>query len=120
MKSIFDAKEVRSEFEKASIKPSFIPLIWKHVITHHQNPNTIPTAIDWCKIPSLPSAAYSLLASKFKLLTSILHFLHHSSDDITIKLLIKLQNDSFVKAVIMKYDTWLGLLLLWWCLWLWW
>ncbi|KAL4615240.1 hypothetical protein ACB092_07G109400 [Castanea dentata] len=108
MKSIFDAKEVRSEFEKASIKPSFIPLIWKHVITHHQNPNAITTAIDWCEIPSLPSAAYSLLASKFKPLTSTLHSLHRSSDGITTKLLIKLQNGSFVEAVVMKYDTRLG------------
>ncbi|XP_030941358.1 uncharacterized protein LOC115966244 isoform X2 [Quercus lobata] len=115
MKSIFDAKEVRSEFEKASINASFIPLIWKHVITHHQNPNntntntnTITTAIDWCEIPSLPSAAYSLLASKFKPLTTTLHSLHRSSDGVTTKLLIKLQNGSFVEAVVMKYDTRLG------------
>ncbi|XP_023889147.1 uncharacterized protein LOC112001199 [Quercus suber] len=108
MKSIFDAKEVRSEFEKASINPSFIPLIWKHVISHHQNPNTVTTAIDWCEIPSLPSAAYSLLASKFKPLTTTLHSLHHSSDGVTTKLLIKLQNGSFVEAVVMKYDTRLG------------
>lgn len=108
MKSIFDAKEVRSEFEKASINPSFIPLIWKHVMTHHQNPNTITKAIDWCEIPSLPSAAYSLLASKFKPLTTAVDSLHRSSDGVTSKLVIKLQNGSFVEAVVMKYDTRLG------------
>ncbi|KAE8008082.1 hypothetical protein FH972_004629 [Carpinus fangiana] len=103
LKSVFDAREIRTEFEKAGINPSFIPLIWKHVIASNAG-----TAIEWDQIPSLPSAAYPLLHAKFKPLTSSLHSILHSSDLVTSKLLIKLQSGSLVEAVIMKYDTRLG------------
>ncbi|KAB1208364.1 Dual-specificity RNA methyltransferase RlmN [Morella rubra] len=104
MKSIFDAREIKVEFEKAGINPSFIPLIWKQAsISHNDGEN-----FEWEQIPSLPSAAYPLLYSKFKRLTSSLHSLFHSSDHVTSKLLIKLQNGAFVEAVIMRYDTRLG------------
>jgi hypothetical protein len=86
LKSVFDAREIRTEFEKAGINPSFIPLIWKHVIASDAG-----TAIEWDQIPSLPSAAYPLLHAKFKPLTSSLHSILHSSDLVTSKLLIKLQ-----------------------------
>ncbi|GMY38691.1 dual-specificity RNA methyltransferase RlmN isoform X1 [Fagus crenata] len=107
LKSIFDAKEVKAEFEKAGINPSFIPVIWKHVMNHNPN-NTTNKTMEWKEIPSLPSAAYSLLNSKFKPLTSSIHSLLHSSDHVTSKLLIKLQNGAFIEAVIMTYDTRLG------------
>lgn len=51
-----------------------------------ENPNC-----EWDEFPSLPSAAYSLLRSKFKPLTSTLHSVVDSSDDVTTKLLVKLQ-----------------------------
>lgn len=82
-RSIFDAGEIRSEFENAGISCKFIPLIWKYAI---QNPNG-----EWEEVPSLPSAAYILLRSKFKPLTSTLHSATDSSDGLTTKLLIKLK-----------------------------
>ncbi|KAG2704722.1 hypothetical protein I3760_05G017900 [Carya illinoinensis] len=103
LKSIFDAKEIRAEFEAAGINPSFIPIIWKHAIISNNNDN-----FEWNHIPSLPSAAYPILYSKFNPLTSSLHSLLHSSDQVTSKLLIKLQNGALVEAVIMRYDTRLG------------
>ncbi|VVA30107.1 PREDICTED: 23S rRNA [Prunus dulcis] len=99
-RSIFDAGELKSELEKSGVKPSFMPYIWKQVI---QNPDS---QLD--QIPSLPSAAYPLLTSKFKTLTSCVHSAMDSSDQLTTKLLIKLQNGALVEAVIMKYDTRLG------------
>lgn len=98
--SIFDGGELRRQFHSAGINPNFIPFIWKYVV---QNPNC-----DWDDIPSLPSAAYPLLRSHFKPSTSSLHTVIDSSDNVTTKLLIKLQNGSFVEAVIMRYDTRLG------------
>ncbi|KAK6945986.1 Radical SAM [Dillenia turbinata] len=59
-------------------------------------------------VPSLPTAAYSLLRSKFKPLTSTLHSVIESNDGVTSKLLIRLQRGDFVEAVIMRYDTRLG------------
>ncbi|XP_057963770.1 uncharacterized protein LOC131154945 isoform X2 [Malania oleifera] len=82
-RSVFDAGELRAEFEKAQINYSFIPLIWKYVI---QNPNC-----ELDQVPSLPSAAYPLLRSKFKPCTSTLHSIIDSSDQVTTKLLVKLQ-----------------------------
>lgn len=99
-RSVFDASFVRTEFDKAGIKPHFIPLIWKYLI---QNPNC-----QWEDIPSLPSAAYPLLNSKFKPATSTVDSVIDSTDQVTTKLLIKLQNGAFVEAVIMRYDTRLG------------
>ncbi|KAJ4716148.1 Ribosomal RNA large subunit methyltransferase [Melia azedarach] len=99
-RSVFDGGIIRAEFDKAGIKPHFIHSIWKYVI---ENPNC-----EWEKIPSLPSAAYPLLRSKFKSLTSTLHSAVESSDDVTTKLVIKLQNGGFVEAVIMRYDSSLG------------
>ncbi|PON90556.1 Ribosomal RNA large subunit methyltransferase [Trema orientale] len=99
-RSVFDAGAIRSEFENAGLNPKFIPLIWKYVI---QNPDC-----DLEQVPSLPSAAYPLLRSKFKPLTSTLHSATDSSDGVTTKLLIKLQNGALVEAVIMRYDTRLG------------
>ncbi|XP_030475560.2 uncharacterized protein LOC115692742 [Syzygium oleosum] len=99
-RSVFDAGEITSEFDKAGISSHFIPCIWKWVA---RNPSC-----EWSDIPSLPSAAYSLLSSKFKPLTSTLHSRVDSSDQVTTKLLIKLQNEAFVEAVIMTYDTRLG------------
>ncbi|KAI8025150.1 S-adenosylmethionine synthase 2 [Camellia lanceoleosa] len=68
-----------------------------------QNPNC-----EWDEVPSLPSSAYPLLRSKFKPSTSTVHSVIDSSDEVTTKLLIKLQNGAFVEAVIMRYDTRLG------------
>ncbi|KAL6494644.1 hypothetical protein OROGR_031444 [Orobanche gracilis] len=99
-KSVFDASAIKSDFESAGVNPNFIPLIWKHVL---RNPNC-----RWDEISSLPSAAYTLLNSKFKPCTSTLHSAVNSSDQVTTKLLIKLQNGEFVEAVIMRYDTRLG------------
>lgn len=87
-RSIFDAGELKSELEKSGVKPSFIPYIWKQVI---QNPDA---QLD--QIPSLPSAAYPLLTSKFKTLTSCVHSAMNSSDQLTTKLLIKLQVCAFL------------------------
>ncbi|KAF5731852.1 radical SAM domain-containing family protein [Tripterygium wilfordii] len=100
VRSIFDGAHIRAEFDKAGISLHFIPLIWKHVI---KNPNC-----DFGEIPSLPSAAYLLLRSKFKSFTSSIDSVFESNDQVTTKLLIKLQNGEFVEAVIMRYDTRLG------------
>ncbi|RZC54693.1 hypothetical protein C5167_013546 [Papaver somniferum] len=100
-KSIFDSAALRTELEKAGINTSFIPQIWKYVI---KNPN--------CKfdeIPSLPSALYPLLQSKFKTSTSTVDTVLESLDNVTTKLLVKLQNGAFVEAVIMRYDSRLGM-----------
>lgn len=51
-----------------------------------RNPNC-----EWREIPSLPSSAYSILASKFRPLTSVVDSRIDSSDQVTTKLLIKLQ-----------------------------
>ncbi|XP_050209758.1 uncharacterized protein LOC126660340 [Mercurialis annua] len=100
VRSIFNAQDLRTEFESADISHHFIPLIWKFVI---KNPNC-----DWDEIPNLPSAAYSILHSKFRTFTSTVHSVIESNDGVTTKLLIKLQNGAFVEAVIMRYDTRLG------------
>ncbi|KAL9271506.1 Ribosomal RNA large subunit methyltransferase N-like protein [Drosera capensis] len=100
-KSIFDGGELRSELENAGISTRFIPSIWKHVL---QNPSHCV----WDDIPSLPSAVYQILNSKFKPLTSSVNSVNESVDGVTSKLLIKLQNGSFVEAVVMRYDTRLG------------
>lgn len=99
-RSVFDSAAVRTEFENAGINPHCIPLIWKFVV---QNPNC-----EWDDIPSLPSAAYSLLRSKFKPSTSTVHKIIDSTDQVTTKLLLKLQNGAFVEAVVMRYDSSLG------------
>ncbi|KAG9130227.1 hypothetical protein Leryth_004290 [Lithospermum erythrorhizon] len=99
-KSVFDSLVLRAEFEQAGINTRFIPLIWKFVL---QNPNC-----KWDEIPSLPSKAYSLLPSKFRPFTSTLDSAIDSTDGVTTKLLIKLQNGAFVEAVIMRYDSRLG------------
>lgn len=99
-KSVFDASVITTEFQNAGINTRFIPLIWRYVF---QNPNC-----EWEDISSLPAAAYPLLTSKFKPSTSSVHSVLHSSDQVTTKLLIKLQKGEFVEAVIMRYDTRLG------------
>ncbi|CAH1450461.1 unnamed protein product [Lactuca virosa] len=99
-RSVFDAAFIRTEFDQAGINTQFIPSIWKYVV---QNPNC-----EWREIPSLPSAAYSLLSSKFKPCTSVVDSVLDSIDQVTTKLLIKLQNGASVEAVIMRYDTRLG------------
>ncbi|GER42137.1 dual-specificity RNA methyltransferase RlmN [Striga asiatica] len=99
-KSAFDASAIKADLEAVGVNPNFAPLIWKHVL---KNPNC-----QWDEIPSLPSSAYPLLNSKFRPCTSALHSAVNSSDDVTTKLLIKLQNGEFVEAVIMRYDSRLG------------
>ena len=51
-----------------------------------KNPNC-----EWDEIPDLPSAAYSLLRSKFKTFTSSVDSVINSNDGVTTKLLVKLQ-----------------------------
>ena len=82
-RSVFDAAAIRSEFEAAGLNCKFIPVIWKHAL---HNPDGA-----WDQIPSLPSAAYLLLRSKFKPHTSTLYSATDSSDGLTTKLLIKLR-----------------------------
>jgi adenine C2-methylase RlmN of 23S rRNA A2503 and tRNA A37 len=105
IRSVFDGVELRTEFSKMGIDPKFIPIIWKHLFRRNTNSDW-----EWEKhVPSLPSSAYSFLRSNFKTpLSSSLHSVFHSSDNVTSKLLIKLQNGEFVEAVIMRYDTRLG------------
>ncbi|KAF6159762.1 hypothetical protein GIB67_030020 [Kingdonia uniflora] len=127
--SIFDFGKVRAEFNNAGINTHFIPLIWKHVL---QNPNC-----ELDQVPSLPSAARTILKSKFRPLTTSIHSVIESLDNVTTKLLVKLQilgssippleqglsfkgtyngyvgdwnngNGAFVEAVIMRYDSSLG------------
>ncbi|KAE8645842.1 uncharacterized protein LOC101215180 [Cucumis sativus] len=110
-RSAFDAGELRTEFEKAGIKTTFIPFIWKHLLHDPNNifNHNLASEFQWEQVvPSLPSAAYSLLRLKFKPLTSTVHSVVDSSDQVTTKLLIKLQSGAFVEAVIMRYDTRLG------------
>ncbi|ONK76376.1 uncharacterized protein A4U43_C03F27040 [Asparagus officinalis] len=99
-RSVFDAGALRSEFEASGISTRFIPIIWKHVF---QNPRC---QLD--EVPSLPAAAYAVLRSKFKPMTSSLSSAVDAKDGVTTKLLIHLQNGSSVEAVIMRYDTTLG------------
>lgn len=99
-RSVFSGSELRAEFEQSGINFDFIPSIWKHVVKNPQ--------CKWEDIPSLPSSAYRVLNSKFKPLTSTVHSVSDSTDGVTTKLLIKLQNGAFIEAVIMKYDTRLG------------
>nr|XP_043620244.1 dual-specificity RNA methyltransferase RlmN [Erigeron canadensis] len=99
-RSVFDAGFIRTEFDKAGINTQFIPSIWKYVI---QNPDC-----EWRDIPSLPASAYTLLSSKFKTCTSVIESALDSTDQVTTKLLVKLQNGASVEAVIMRYDSSLG------------
>ncbi|XP_022972434.1 uncharacterized protein LOC111470995 [Cucurbita maxima] len=110
-RSAFDAGEMRTEFEKAGIKSTFIPFIWKQLLHDSNNllNQNMASEFQWEKaVPSLPSATYSLLRSKFKPLTSTVNTVVDSSDQTTTKLLIKLQSGAFVEAVIMRYDSRLG------------
>ncbi|XP_028767711.1 uncharacterized protein LOC114725376 isoform X1 [Neltuma alba] len=109
MRSVFDAGDIRREFENAGLDAKFVPVIWKHVV-QNQKQNGECEEFDWQKqVPSLPSAAYSLLHSKFKKpLSSSVHSVFHSADNLTTKLLIKLHNGALVETVIMRYDTRLG------------
>ncbi|PKU84743.1 23S rRNA (adenine2503-C2)-methyltransferase [Dendrobium catenatum] len=99
-RSVFDAVALRNEFENAGISSQFIPIIWKHV---RQKPTS-----ELDEIPSLPAAAYPILRSKFKAMTSSLTSAAKSKDGLTTKLLIRLQNGNLVEAVIMRYDPTLG------------
>ncbi|KAL0907112.1 hypothetical protein M5K25_025655 [Dendrobium thyrsiflorum] len=99
-RSVFDAVALRNEFENAGIRSQFIPIIWKHV---RQKPTS-----ELDEIPSLPAAAYPILRSKFKVMTSSLTSAAKSKDSLTTKLLIRLQNGNLVEAVIMRYDPTLG------------
>lgn len=113
IRSVFDGGELRSEFEKNGIDSKFVPIIWKHLFLTLRNTNIKSNSDsdwEWEKyVPSLPCSAYSFLRSKFKTpLSSSLHSVFHSSDNVTSKLLIKLTNGAFVEAVIMRYDTRLG------------
>ncbi|KAJ6815886.1 uncharacterized protein M6B38_418600 [Iris pallida] len=99
-RSVFDAGALRLELEAAGISFQFIPTIWKHVV---QNPSC---SLD--DVPSLPAAAYPLLRSKFRPMTSSLSSAIDSRDSVTTKLLIRLQNGKLVEAVIMRYDSRLG------------
>ncbi|XP_045811010.1 uncharacterized protein LOC123905453 isoform X4 [Trifolium pratense] len=110
IRSVFDGVELRTEFQKIGIDSKFVPIIWKHLFLTLRSSNDWDDDDEWEKhIPFLPSSAYSFLRSNFKTpLSSTLHSVFHSSDNLTSKLLIKLQNGSFVEAVIMRYDTRLG------------
>uniref|UniRef100_A0A1D1ZB43 Ribosomal RNA large subunit methyltransferase N n=1 Tax=Anthurium amnicola TaxID=1678845 RepID=A0A1D1ZB43_9ARAE len=98
--SVFDAGALRGELESAGISTRFLPIIWRYVLRN-------PTC-ELDEVPSLPSAAYPLLRAKFRPTTSSLASAVDSRDGATTKLLIRLQNSSFVEAVIMRYDTRLG------------
>lgn len=100
LRSVFDAGALRMEFENAGISLQFIPHIWKHV---RQKPDS-----ELDEVPSLPAAAYPILRSKFKVLTSSLSSAADSKDKLTTKLLILLQNGNLVETVIMRYDPRLG------------
>ncbi|XP_057450337.1 uncharacterized protein LOC130741439 [Lotus japonicus] len=112
IRSIFDGGEMRTEFEKIGIDSKFIPIIWKHLHLHlNLNLNlNLNGEGEWERhVPSLPSSAYQFLRSNFpNPLSSSLHSVFHSADNLTTKLLIKLHNGAFVEAVIMRYDTRLG------------
>ncbi|PKA59897.1 23S rRNA (adenine2503-C2)-methyltransferase [Apostasia shenzhenica] len=82
-RSVFDAEALRNEFEMAGISSQLIPRIWKHV---RQKPN-----VDLDEVPSLPAAAYPILRSKFRAMTSSLSSNADSKDKLTTKLLIRLQ-----------------------------
>ncbi|KAF9600690.1 hypothetical protein IFM89_011361 [Coptis chinensis] len=99
-RSVFDFGSIKKEFEKAEINTNFIPLIWKYVI---QNPNC-----ELSEVPSLPARAHALLTSKFKSTTTTVDSVLESNDNVTTKLLVKLQNGAYVEAVIMRYDSRLG------------
>ncbi|AES93573.1 putative 23S rRNA (adenine(2503)-C(2))-methyltransferase [Medicago truncatula] len=109
IRSVFDGVELRTEFSKTGIDPKFIPIIWKHIF-RNSNSDSDYCNWEWEKhVPSLPCSAYSFLRSNFKTpLSSSLDSIFHSSDNVTSKLVIKLQNGEFVEAVIMRYDTRLG------------
>ncbi|KAG0487220.1 hypothetical protein HPP92_009315 [Vanilla planifolia] len=99
-RSVFDVGTLRNEFDIAGISLQFIPQVWKHV---RQNPSS-----NLDEVPSLPTAAYLILRTKFKAMTSSLSSAADSKDRLTTKLLIRLQNGSLVEAVVMRYDTRLG------------
>ncbi|KAF3779104.1 Ribosomal RNA large subunit methyltransferase N [Nymphaea thermarum] len=98
--SIFDVGFLKTELEEAGISANFIPVIWKYIL---DQPNSQIN-----DVPSLPSAAYPVLLSKFRPMTSIVESVTNSEDKVTTKLLVRLQNGSHVEAVIMRYDTRLG------------
>ncbi|CAJ1924680.1 unnamed protein product [Sphenostylis stenocarpa] len=112
IRSVFDGGELRREFEKSGIEGKFVPIIWKHLIASIAKQQMQDSDWDWeKKVPSLPSSAYSVLRSNLgetTPLSSSLHSVFHSADNLTSKLLIKLHNGAFVEAVIMRYDTRLG------------
>jgi hypothetical protein len=138
IRSVFDGVELRSEFENIGIDSKFVPIVWKHLFLTLRSGGEESNYWEWEKhVPSLPSSAYTFLRSNFKTpLSSTLHSVFHSSDNLTSKLLIKLQvciiyllcsyfqfpilgfdvvfslsltqNGAFVEAVIMRYDTRLG------------
>ncbi|RWW67844.1 hypothetical protein BHE74_00024687 [Ensete ventricosum] len=83
-RSVFDGGALQTEFKSAGISPHFVPLIWNRYVLH--NPGC-----DLSDVPSLPSAAYPLLNSKFRPLTSFLSSALDSNDRLTTKLLIRLQ-----------------------------
>eukprot|EP01018_Ginkgo_biloba_P002994 Gb_20216 [translate_table: standard] len=98
--SVFDEPALRSEFQKHGINGRFIPVIWKHILLNDK--------ADAHEVPGLPNAAYDVLRTKFKTMTSTVKAAMKSGDQLTTKLLIQLQNGSFIEAVIMSYDTRLG------------
>ncbi|KAK4258841.1 hypothetical protein QN277_005243 [Acacia crassicarpa] len=93
LRSVFDAGDIKREFENAGLDPKFVPIIWKHVI-QNQKRNGECEEFDWEKqVPWLPSAAYSLLRSRFKKPLSSVHSVFHSADNLTTKLLIIMKQE---------------------------
>lgn len=98
--SVFDEAALHNEFKTRGINIRFIPIIWKYLLL-----NEDAEAIE---VPGLSNAAYDVLRTKFTAMTSTVKATVQSADQSTTKLLIQLENGSFIEAVIMSYDTRLG------------
>ncbi|GLJ06972.1 hypothetical protein SUGI_0054400 [Cryptomeria japonica] len=100
MNSVFEEAVIRQQFEQRGINLKLISLIWKYLAVHEN--------VEAYEVPGLSKAACDVLRTNFKSTTSTVKATVKSADQSTTKLLIQLQNGSFVETVIMSYDSRLG------------
>lgn len=94
--TVFDSEALLSFFNEHNIKHIHASKIWH---TFMNNPT-----LSFDSVPGLPKNVQLLLSQHFVPLTSSLETIQHSKDNKTTKLLIRLQDNNMIEAVIIRHN----------------